>query len=77
MQMPNTNEPQQFHFYASTVASWVTDADVTKVINKIKRNKLPYNLFYVPLPPNAGYDIEYYQPVVEGLIFLGTYGVKE
>ena len=36
-----------------------------------------YNLFLVPLPPNATYQIKRYQPEVEGTKWLGTFEKKE
>ena len=37
-----------------------------------------FNLFLVPLPHDANYDINFYQPQVEGTQWLGFFeGVKK
>ena len=69
----------QFHFYASSVADWVTTNDtrdlraLLKIMDKFGYS---YNLFFVPLPFNAAYEINGYKPRVEGAICLGHFEVK-
>ena len=62
------------------MATWITDKDVNKAIRRIKREDQKVckgcNVFYVPLPADAHYEINYYQPQVEGVQFLGNYNYK-
>ena len=68
-----------YHFYASSVADWVTTnetRDLRELLKVMDKFGYPYNLFLVPLPHNANYKIKMYQPVVEGTQWLGFYEVK-
>lgn len=68
--------PTDHHFYASSVAEWRTDTDIVKLIKTMKNEKLGFNLFYVPLPDDAPYEIKFYQPQVEGALWLGYHDTK-
>lgn len=80
-----TTVPEQpFHYFCSSMATWVTDTDVNKALRTMKREDTRgyhimkgCNVFYVPLPKSANYDINYYQPQVEGVKFLGYYDYKK
>jgi len=63
----------KFHFYGSSVAEWKTSDNIQDVINYLKPAKLPFSLWLVPLPDDAPYEINFYQPKVEGIVYLGTY----
>ena len=43
----------------------------------MKRGGMAFNVFYVPLPQDAPYEISRYAPQVEGAKFLGHYGFEE
>lgn len=65
------------HFFASNFAEWKVGTDLPQLLKDITKSSrhlgAPFNLFYVPLDSAAQYKIHNYQPVVDGLIFMGTY----
>lgn len=62
------------HFFASSVSTWMTDKDVASLIARMKRDShYPFTVWYVPLPASEHYDINFYQPVVDGCIMLALY----
>jgi len=66
----------QFHFYASSAAQWFTttpERDLRRLLRKMDKLGNDYNLWLVPLPPDAVYKISNYQPMVQGITFLGQY----
>lgn len=76
----NENMPDNAHFYASSVAAWVTttpERDLRQLIKHMERDGFSYNLFLVPLPHTANYEIKMYQPQVEGTQWLGFFEVKK
>jgi len=62
---------QDFHFYASSCGAWMVDEDIHKLISRMDSDGMGYNLFYVPTPISANYEIRFYQPQVEGSLWLG------
>lgn len=62
------------HFFASNVLEWRTTNDELNVADLIlyfTKKKLPFNLFYIPLPETAEYTIENYQPqLIEAMKLL-------
>jgi hypothetical protein len=72
--METTKEVQPFHFYACNAGTWRVDNDVVNLIKEMKTDKLGFTLNYVPLPIDANYEIRFYTPQVEGLVYLGYYG---
>jgi len=65
-----------FHFYASSVATWVTGTDPEEVLDRIRkedRHQLMHSLWFVPVPEDSPYEIFWYQPQVKGAVLLGTY----
>ncbi len=75
----NTLPENQFHFYASSVAQWITTTDkrdLRQLIKLMDKDKFSYNLFLVPLPHDANYEINFFQPQVKGTQWLGFYEVK-
>jgi len=78
--MNDQNMPENMHFYASSVSQWVTttpERDLRQLIKHMERDGFNYNLFLVPLPHDAKYAIQRYEPKVEGAQWLGYYEVKE
>ena len=55
------------HFYMASFSTWVTTGktytfcDAMRLMNK---EWYPYAIWYVPLPPEADYDINFYAPQV-------------
>ena len=58
------------HFYVCTGDTWVTDTDLHKALDRLKKatyiKKAYYLVVDVPLPPDATYQINGYMPQVEG-----------
>jgi hypothetical protein len=73
-------EKPEFHFYASSVATWATTRpgrDLRALIKLMEKEGYNYSLFYVPLPHDAVYEIKFYTPHVKDLVWLGHYEVKK
>ena len=71
---------QQFHFYGSNWMEWKTSTNLQEVIDhfRTKENaKHNFVVWYVPLPTSSTYQIEWYEPQVEGRIYLGSYNKKK
>jgi len=69
------NKP--FHIYGSTIATWATTndkRDLAALLKRLGADDLPVSLWYVPLAPDAAYEIKRYAPEVEDAIYLGTIG---
>ena len=69
-----------YHFYASSCATWVTttpDRDLAQVLEMMNREGYTYNLYMVPVPYDAPYEIKRYAPQVEGAELLGTFDFNE
>ena len=78
--MKEHHMPESTHFYASSVAAWVTttpERDLRQLIKHMERDGFSYNLFLVPLPHTANYEIKMYQPQVEGTQWLGFFETKK
>jgi hypothetical protein len=75
--MDQSNEAQEnFHFYASSVSQWMTTnptRDIRQLLRAMDKDGYEYTLFYVPLKHDAPYKISRYEPVVEGVVWLGNY----
>ena len=72
----NTDK-QQFHFYASSVATWMVDDDIHSLIARMDEEGFGYNLVWVPVPIESNYEIRMYSPVVDGCVWLGFKSSKE
>ena len=67
------------HFYASSAFTWITttaERNLQQLIKHMDKEGYTYNLFLVPLPHTATYEIKHYQPQVEGTVWLGTFEKK-
>lgn len=64
------------HFFASSIGAWRTGVDLEKLISDMKRDRLSFNLFWVPLPSEAGYAISSYAPQVPGVVWLGVWTIE-
>jgi hypothetical protein len=67
------------HFFAASTATWRTTNDeitLQKLIKLMDAEKLAYNLYRVPVPHTTDYEINWFQPQVEGTIHLGTFTFK-
>lgn len=69
----------QYHFYASSVAQWATttdDRDLRQLTALMDKDGYSYNLFLVPGKHTDEYEIKMYQPMVDGVQWLGHFEVK-
>ena len=70
---------KQHHFFASSVAMWATTnegRDLSELLELMNEDGHTYNLFRVPGPHDAAYEIKMYQPMVKGTQWLGFYEDK-
>lgn len=74
---PEPDEAPVGHFFASSVANWRTSINLDELIKTMKKDGYQFNLFYVPVPKDAEYDIKMYAPQVPGAVWLGAYLTKE
>jgi hypothetical protein len=73
------HQPENMHFYAASVADWVTTNDKRDLRGLLKIMDgfgYSYNLFLVPVPHNTNYEIKMYQPQVEGTQWLGYFELR-
>jgi hypothetical protein len=73
-------DTNKHHFYASSVAQWATttpERDLRDLMRLMERDGYDFNLFYVPVPHDTPYQINMYQPQVEGTKWLGFFDVKK
>lgn len=64
------------HFYASSVAQWATTndtRDLRALLKLMDKDGYGYNLFLVPVKHSEAYEINRYQPQVEGTQWLGYF----
>ena len=64
------------HFFAASVHNWASttpERDLPALIRHMEKLGHGYNLFLVPLPNDAEYEINFYQPQVEGTQWLGYF----
>jgi hypothetical protein len=73
-----------FHFYIANSYEWRTSTDLAKLMtwaqkygkaSRMKSNP-DYWAFYLPLNEKEPYQINWYQPQVEGAVYLGSYDSK-
>lgn len=77
--MNDTKPENHYHFYASSVADWVTTnetRDLRQLLKMMDKFGYPYNLFLVPVSHATNYDIKMFQPQVKGTQWLGFYEIK-
>ena len=68
--------PPDTHFFASSVATWMTTTpsrSLRSMIRLMEQEGNTFNLFFVPAPYDADYEINMYQPQVEGAVWLGSF----
>lgn len=67
---------KNYHFYAASAATWATttpDRSLTQLITMMQEEGMTFNLYLVPLPYDADYEIKMYRPQVSGAEFLGAF----
>jgi hypothetical protein len=68
------------HFFAASAATWATTNDernLQQLLKLMDRQKLTYNLYLVPCSHTQCYEINWFQPQVEGTQWLGTFTFKQ
>jgi hypothetical protein len=71
---------ENHHFCAISALQWATTnetRDLPALLDLMNKDGCSYNLFRVPLPHNATYEIRLYQPIVVGTEWLGTFTVSK
>jgi hypothetical protein len=74
--MKMNHDNKQAHFFASSVATWVTttpERTLKDLLTHMEKEGYPFNLFHVPVPYDTDYTINMYQPQVEGTLYLGFF----
>lgn len=69
-------KPEDSHFYASSIAEWVTttpERDLKALMKVMDAGGYVYALWLVPKPYDAAYDIKNHEPQVPGSVWLGHY----
>ena len=66
----------KFHFFASSVGAWCAKATLDEAIASAQRDRLDFNVYYVPLPLSEPYEIRAFRPAVAGTVFLGVWHYK-
>lgn len=64
------------HFFAASVYDWATtthERDLPALIRHMEKQLNGYNLFLVPVSHDTPYEINFYQPQVEGTQWLGFF----
>ena len=64
------------HFFAASAMQWATTnetRDLPALLDLMNKDGYTYNLFRVPVPHTTDYDINMFQPQVEGTEWLGTF----
>lgn len=67
------------HFFAASALDWATttpDRDLQALLKLMDKQRNTYNLYLVPIPHDTPYEINFYQPQVEGTMHLDTFTFK-
>jgi hypothetical protein len=70
---------KQHHYFAASAATWATttpERTLQELIKLMDKERLEYNLYLVPIPHDEPYNIEWFEPKVEGKMHLGTFTFK-
>lgn len=73
-------QPEGMHFFASSAGTWMTttpERSLSDLLKAMQAEGLTFNLFLVPVPYDADYEIKRYQPQVEGTQWLGYFTNEE
>lgn len=60
----------EHHFLVTSIYQWHTGTDLPSMMKRFDKEKMTYWVWYVPTSKDANYEIEFYQPQVEGSICL-------
>lgn len=76
----NNNQPHNLHFFAASAFDWAQttpERDLREVMYIMEKYNHSYNLYLVPVPHDTPYEINFYQPQVEGTQWLGYFEVNK
>ena len=76
----NNNQPHNLHFFAASSFDWAQTTptrDLREVMHIMQKYGNSYNLYLVPVPHDTPYDINMFQPQVEGTQWLGFFEVNK
>ena len=74
------NQPDNHHFFASSALTWITTTDkrdLRQLLKHMDKEGIGYNLYLVPTAHDQQYEINFYQPQVEGTQWLGYFDKKK
>jgi hypothetical protein len=74
--LPNIHQ----HFFAASAFDWCASTptrDLREVISIMEKYGYSYNLYLVPVSHDTHYEINFYQPQVEGTQWLGYFEVNK
>lgn len=67
-------QPDNLHFFASSAFTWATTSPTRSLHQLVKlmdKEKMGYNLWLIPHPHDTPYEIEFYQPKIDGAQWVG------
>lgn len=70
----------EFHYFASSVASWRTSTDLAGLIKSMVSEGYPFNLYKVNVPEKSNYKISNYAPSFDEdgkSMWIGFFEVKD
>jgi len=74
--LPNIHQ----HFFAASAFDWCASTptrDLREVISIMEKYNHSYNLYLVPVSHDTDYEINWFQPQVEGTQWLGFFEVNK
>ena len=75
-QMKMNHDNTKSHFFASSAATWgvtTPERTLSDLLKLMEKEGYPFNLFHVPVAYDTDYEIKFYQPQVEGTVYLGIF----
>lgn len=60
------------HFYASSLGQWQVNTNLDELLRTMRRDSLPFAVWYVPVSVDSAYKIRRYAPQVEGAVWIGS-----
>ena len=74
--MKMNHDNTKSHFFASSAATWgvtTPERTLSDLLRYMEKEGYPFGLFYIPQPWDTDYEIHWYQPQVEGTVYLGIF----
>ena len=64
------DQPAAFHFLITNVLEWQSGTDLSEMLKRFEKAKQTYWVWLVPVAQSEPYEINFYQPQVEGSMLL-------